>query len=258
MNATEIYCYKGFEVGFTKGRDHQVMINATQMAQPFGKRTNDYLNLTSTNELIKALLRKTGKSIHEVVNSRQGSMKHGGGTWMHQTLALDFAQWLSVDFKLWCLEKVEQVLDRKPQLDKALALELLQKPWFIAQMATVLAEQTATLGQNEMRIMELKQERDALRQKLRRYNTLLDAPGTMPATLIAKELGLAVTTLNRKLREQNVQYKQGENWMLRSPYDKRGYVQYRTLVYGDQTKRQMMWTEKGRMFIHELFDEKKD
>jgi len=26
----------------------------------------------------------------------------GQGTWMHEDIALDFAQWLSVDFRLWC------------------------------------------------------------------------------------------------------------------------------------------------------------
>lgn len=119
-------------------------------------------------------------------------------------------------------------------------------------MANALAQQSVAIAANERRILELTQRKDALADKLARYHRLLDAPGTMSTTLIAKELGITADTLNKKLKEKNIQFKQGGNWMLKSPYDKKGYVQYRTLMFGEETKRQMMWTEKGRMFIHEL------
>lgn len=132
---TDIYAYRGFEVGFLKQAENNVMINATEMAKAFGKRTVEYLRLDSTNELIKAIKKRNSLSITEVgknhiadyqiVSTFKGGKHGGGNTWMYQTLALDFAQWLSVDFKLWCLEKIEHILNRKPELDKAVALELI-------------------------------------------------------------------------------------------------------------------------------------
>lgn len=77
------------------------MINATQMAKPFGKRPNDYLSLPSTNELLRAITRKLCISDNQLVITKAGSPQNGGGTWMHEDVALDFAQWLSVDFRLW-------------------------------------------------------------------------------------------------------------------------------------------------------------
>lgn len=45
----QIFLYGGSPVSFKKG--DSVMVNATEMAKPFGKRPNDYLSLPSTNEL---------------------------------------------------------------------------------------------------------------------------------------------------------------------------------------------------------------
>lgn len=58
MNTPVIYSYKGSEISFMSGEN--VLINATQMAKPFGKRPNDYLVLPSTNQLISAITRKSG------------------------------------------------------------------------------------------------------------------------------------------------------------------------------------------------------
>ena len=86
------------------------MINATQMAKPFGKRPNDYLSLPSTNELLRAITRKLCISDNQLVITKAGSPQNGGGTWMHEDVALDFAQWLSVDFRLWVNDRIKELL----------------------------------------------------------------------------------------------------------------------------------------------------
>lgn len=100
--------YKGYQISFNKGEN--VMINATQMAKPFGKRPIDYLRLPSTNELLSAIVRKSHISENQLVISKQGSAENGGGTWMHEDVALDFAQWLSVDFRLWCNDRIKELM----------------------------------------------------------------------------------------------------------------------------------------------------
>ena len=72
------------------------------------KRPNDYLSLSSVNELINAITRKYGNADFQPVTIIRGTVNPG--TWMCEDLALDFAQWLSVDFRLWCLDRIKELL----------------------------------------------------------------------------------------------------------------------------------------------------
>ena len=109
MNALQIFNYNNSPISFKNERGI-AFINATQMAKSFGKRPIDYLNLPSTVSIINAIVRKSNNSIDQVVITRGGSPNNGGGTWMVETLALDFAQWLSVDFRLWCNDRIKELL----------------------------------------------------------------------------------------------------------------------------------------------------
>lgn len=76
---------------------------------------------------------------------------------------------------------------------------------------------------------------------------------------IAKELGMSAVTLNQKLREMGVQYKQGGQWLLTHKYQDEDYTRTRTYPYVQRdgtpgTAMQTVWTERGREFIHGLFD----
>lgn len=55
----QIFIYNGNNITFQIGNG-DVMVNATEMAKPFGKRPNDYLGLPSTKHLIDAITRKNG------------------------------------------------------------------------------------------------------------------------------------------------------------------------------------------------------
>ncbi|MBO5406479.1 MAG: KilA-N domain-containing protein [Bacteroidales bacterium] len=124
----KIFNYNDNSISFQVGET--TMINATQMAKPFGKQPYEYLRLPSTQELIVAIKRRnsnTGFSRicdnqevididiipnaeNRIIRTIRGSSENGGGTWMHEDLALDFAQWLSVDFKLWCNDRIKELL----------------------------------------------------------------------------------------------------------------------------------------------------
>lgn len=145
--------YKGYQISFNKGEN--VMINATQMAKPFGKRPIDYLRLPSTNELLSAIVRKSHISENQLVISKQGSAENGGGTWMHEDVALDFAQWLSVDFRLWCNDRIKELMTTGVATisndDEAIAyaMQVLNK-----RLEQVKAEKAALEQQN----MQLSEE----------------------------------------------------------------------------------------------------
>lgn len=45
-----------------------------------------------------------------VIVNQGGNNKMAQGTWMHEDLALIFAQWLSPDFYLWCNRRIKEIL----------------------------------------------------------------------------------------------------------------------------------------------------
>ena len=53
------------------------MVNATEMAKPFGKLPNDYLRLTSTKQLIKAITRKSRIAKNQLVTILRGGKNLG-------------------------------------------------------------------------------------------------------------------------------------------------------------------------------------
>ena len=95
----KMFDYNGNRISF-KNENGYVYVNATEMAKVFGKRPNDYMSLSSTNELINAITRIVGNADFQPVVIIRGGLNPG--TWMIEDVALDFAQWLSVDFKVWC------------------------------------------------------------------------------------------------------------------------------------------------------------
>ncbi|MCE7039223.1 KilA-N domain-containing protein [Dyadobacter sp. CY312] len=88
--------------------DGKVMANATAMCQAFGKRPNDWLNLAGTKRYMEAVTRKNGNADIELVTTKTGGDVQG--TWIHERLILKLAQWLDVDFELWCDERIAELL----------------------------------------------------------------------------------------------------------------------------------------------------
>lgn len=91
LNENQIFQYNGSPITFQKG--DSVMVNATEMAKPFGKRCNDFLSTKQTKELISSLSAKTGIYATGLVTVNQGG--NNQGTWMHEDVALEFLSTLS-------------------------------------------------------------------------------------------------------------------------------------------------------------------
>lgn len=102
------YQYEGSSITFSKGKN--VMVNATQMAKKFGKRTADWLENSYTKEFISALS-EAGKGVSaDLVRVIKGGDPSLQGTWMHEDVALEFARWLSPKFAIWCNDRIKELL----------------------------------------------------------------------------------------------------------------------------------------------------
>ena len=255
MNNPVVYDYKGSQISFING--DSVMINATQMAKPFGKRPIDYLRLPSTNELLSAIVRKSHISENQLVISKQGSAENGGGTWMHEDIALDFAQWLSVDFRLWCNDRLKELMKTGVTTvsndDEAIAyaMGVLQKRLEQARQEKAMLEQ-----QNNYLANEIKQ----VAPKAQYYDNTLQSAHTYTSTQMAKELNMRTAEqLHKALKEKGIMFYQSGQWMLTARYCEKGYTKPRTTVYtrsdGSQgTNTITVWTESGRAFLHKVFE----
>nr|WP_297167490.1 phage antirepressor KilAC domain-containing protein [uncultured Dysgonomonas sp.] len=245
------YNYKGSEISFMSGNN--VMINATQMAKPFNKRTNDWLSLKQTNELINSLSIKTGIPATDLTIVNQGGSNQG--TWLYEDLALIFAQWLSPDFYLWCNDRIKELLKTGVATvsndDEAIAyaMQVLNK-----RLEQSRAEKELLERQNMLLTNEIKEATP----KVKCYNEYISSDGTYTTTQIAKEYGWGAETLNKKLASMGIQYKQNRQWILYAKYDGKGFTKSKPVTYPKSdgtsgTQMQTVWTSKGREFIHSLF-----
>ena len=84
-------------------------------------------------------------------------------------------------------------------------------------------------AQNELQAKELEKQAP----KVAYYDEVLTSQSTYNANQIAKELGMSAVTLNKKLHELKVQYKQGGQWLLYYPHQNKGYTKTVTYTYTD-------------------------
>ena len=95
-------------------------------------------------------------------------------------------------------------------------------------------------------------------QPLADYSSaILQSTSSLTTTQIAKDYGMSAIALNKFLSKQKVQFKQSGQWMVYQKYSNNGYVESDTYGYirtnGNRgSKTTNKWTQKGRLFIHEL------
>ena len=90
---------------------------------------------------------------------------------------------------------------------------------------------------------------------------VLDSITCITTTQLAKELGMTAQELNRRLCALHIQYWQSGQYMLYAEYARMGLAKSRThkriLKHGMVISEiYLVWTERGREFIHQLLDEK--
>ena len=114
----------------------------------------------------------------------------------------------------------------------------------------------ATLEQKDKLIAEQEVEIDRLLPKALYADSVLESISCYTTTQIAKELGMTAQELNRWLCAERIQYYQSGQYMLYAEYAHRGLAKSRThyeLFVGRDTvhtRMYLVWTEKGREFIH--------
>lgn len=271
-NGTSVLLYNGTNITFEL-KEKDVMVNLTEMAKAFGKKPHDFLRLPSTQKLIAAIEKKfnsaeshtdstnTGKSLiidNQIITTLRGGGATGmsQGTWGNRLIALSFAQWLSVDFHLLCLEKIEELLTNGVATvsndDEAIlhAINILQKR---------LDEKSKKLEIAENAILKKDVEIEKMSPKAKYTDEVLMSETTYTMTQVAKEFGMGASAFSDFLFKKKVIFRLSGMWMMFAKYDDKGYSAVRTKKIESGhgsiiTSSYLVWTEKGRMFLHNKFD----
>lgn len=154
MNNPVVYDYKGSQISFISGEN--VMINATQMAKPFGKEPKHWLLNQSTRDFIQALSEVRNLTSADLVKVTKGGIEQG--TWMHEDVALEFARWLNPAFAIWCNDRIKELLKTGVTTisndDEAIAyaMQVLNKRLEQAKQEKILLEQKNLRLEDEARV----------------------------------------------------------------------------------------------------------
>ena len=92
-------------------------------------------------------------------------------------------------------------------------------------------------------------------------DSVLDSINCITTTQLAKELGMSAQELNRRLCEMRIQYWQSGQYMLYAEFARQGFAKSRTRRHVCKhgiviTEMYLVWTERGRNFIHQLLNPK--
>lgn len=256
---TRVYLYEGAQVTFRS--ENGLMVNANEMAKIFSKKPNDYLRLDSTKEFFAAWQAENQTAGNPVV-TKEGK---NGGTWMHEDIALDFAQWLSPKFRVWCNARLRELMQHGITATGETLEKLIANPELVAGMAAKLIEERAATAAERaarLRAEESLQIAATTLQKqasIVKYATeVLDSNTLIKTTIIAQQLGMSAERLNKKLADAGIQFRQGKDWVLYTKWVDKGLAGMKTYTFPKPdgttgTSQQLQWTEAGRKFILERF-----
>ncbi len=156
------------------------------------------------------------------------------------------------EFESWVFDKVLPTIRKHGMYATE---ELLENPDIAIAAFQALKEERE-------RRKALEAEKAVLLPKASYYDVILNSPGLMSVTQIAKDYGKSAKWLNQILAEEKIQFRQGDLWLLYQKYAEMGYTGSRTGPYSDTNGELCVythtyWTQKGRQFIYELLKNKR-
>lgn len=243
------------------------MVNATEMAKPFGKLAKDWLKTQNSKEFISVLSARRNILPSDLVKVVNGD---NGGTWMHEDVALEFARWLSPAFAIWCNDRIKELvkfgITATPQTIESMiadpdnAILLLQELKKEREAARIANEERAKLqlenNQQQQQIHEMTNAMAEMQEKVSYVDRILACKSTITTTVIAQDYGMSAKAFNKKLYELSIQHKVGGQWILYAKYLSQGFVHSKAfdIVRKDGSKDvryNTEWTQKGRLFLYE-------
>lgn len=249
--------YKDYHpVRFRMGED-MIMVNATEMAKPFGKSPTAWLRFDSTAEFRQALVEEgASEDIEQQVTASRGK---NGGTWMMEALALEFAGFLSPEFAAWCDFCMKSLIgDDDPQVAQVIPRAPVRP---VKKEAPIVYPVPANMEDALAQLKQLQEQIEGDRHKVEYYNDLVDSRCSFISSAIANELMISTRRLNQFLLENKIVRHSAKGWMVLGqysslqkdfPYEWTNPLTNKTNTFGTVKR----WTPYGREFIIDLWKSK--
>ncbi|MGL6058388.1 MAG: phage antirepressor [Culicoidibacterales bacterium] len=161
-------------------------------------------------------------------------------------------------FESWIFDEViPSVLKHGAYMTPQALEQALLSPDFLIQLAEKLKEEQQKVKSLEDDVKVLEHRIAEHEPKLTYLDTILQSQETVAISQIAADYGMSAIRLNRILCDAKVQRKVKTQWILTSKYLNHGFTKSETINIrrSDGTFKPIMntnWTQKGRLFIHDL------
>jgi hypothetical protein len=141
-------------------------VNATQMCHANNKSWGHYKERKSTKAYWTALSNDIGIPISSLVIEVDG-YGSSQGTWIYPEIAIDLAQWVSVEFRIWANRTLMKVMMNQEPVQQ----QSMTQVQLLAALAQQLAEQEQRTLEQEKRQHEILARLKAVEVEQDRVNT---------------------------------------------------------------------------------------
>lgn len=258
MEALQIFSSPKFGQVRTVKENGKLLFGATDVASALG--------YSNPRDAIARHCKSNGVVNHDVIDSmgRQQQVKFiNEGNIVRLVTSSKLPQ--AEQFESWIFDELVPTViksggymiarqDETPEEVMARALNIAQETLKRREERISSLEHKALLQEKELQISA---------PKVKYVDEVLQSASTYTATQLGKEMGFtSAESLNRKLKEMGIHFKQSGQWMLTAKHCGKGYTKTRTQTFtrsdgSTGTNTITVWTEAGRLFIHELLNNQK-
>jgi Rha family phage regulatory protein len=229
----------------------QAVTDSLTVSEVFGKRHDNVIS-DIENQIYK--LEEAGEVDFSLLNFKESTYKNERGREYKKInltedaftlIAMSYTTPEAMKFKVKFIQEFKRM--RNELANKNLPSYSIEDP--IERAKKWILEQT------EKKMLE--QRLAETEPKATYYDEILKSINTVNISQIAKDYGLSGQALNSILHDEGVQYKLSGQWLLYSKHQDKGYTKSETQEYirsnGEiGTKLHTKWTQKGRLFIHQV------
>lgn len=198
LNENQIFQYNGSPITFQKG--DSVMVNATEMAKPFGKLVGDWLRLKATTEFTEALSADMHIPISALIQVVKGG-NNEQGTWLHEDVALEFARWLSPSFAIWCNKRIKELLQYGMTATQPTLEQMINNPDLVISLATQLKSEREEKQRLALEVQKKEQEKQSIIEETKLAVVFKECFTSSSTNILIGDLAKLITQNGYKIGE---------------------------------------------------------
>ena len=191
-----------FDLSIFEIDQEKQMVNLTKMAERFGKDVKRWSQLKQTQDFLLAL--ENTEDAQNVFATNRGA--GGNGTWGTKPVALKLAQWISPEFEVFCIQKLDTLfqtgsVDLGPQVKR-----MEREPTKLETLQMALeSEQQRLIAEAEK--FELETRLASAKPKVEYFDKLVDRNLLTNFRDAAKQLGVMPSKFVQYLLNEHYLYR---------------------------------------------------